>query len=535
MPPSGKVDRKMKGRLQSGGAVLWFLRKHAPMPTPFSNLSRVECFGDATDNGQPQAEVPPRPATSLGFTLDRPQQQFLHNAVKCIGTELEEMHPAAAPLMRVRGGHTNAHRNRQALKYAFAKHSESECDRLRQDLSLKEAEVRDLRLKVQQMERWVQATKYATQKRNARARAAANFQRSNSKQPDKSTGSKSMPVSARSSWTEEANAPMASASMSTRTSGFARRNSQGGRKDTEESVSVKEVQETAEDNKDSPVKRAEEWQHVIARQAEVVKALKAKIQDAEASCNRATIQKKSMEMGLFLAESEVMKLRALAKSSEDRATELANELKRVYQDLPKVMEKRIAAVAKTTSLEVKQKQFESLKLENREEHFKFLDNEALQLENAGVDERAQQLSIFCSDAEKLLNSNREASKNLEKKVVECRECMGFLQVVWSKMVKRALEDQKLAPQPTEEMDEGPELLLYRAGSGLDQCLELLSMQGRRHVDAPSRSASPEGSKNLKLNVTASSLSQTQSTRVPSPTPTSKMLGTSRSMASSPSP
>merc|ERR1719174_1367355 len=108
------------------------------------------------------------------------------------------------------------------------------------------------------------------------------------------------------------------------------------------------------------------------------------------------------------------------------------------------------------------------------------------------------------------------------------------------MVKRALEVQPISPQiqeATEQMDEGPELLLYRAGSGLDQCMELLSMQGRRNVDALSGSPSPDGSKNQKLNVTTSSLNQTQSTRVPSPTPktspTSKMLGSSRSPASSP--
>merc|ERR1719443_659000 len=100
------------------------------MPTPFSSLTPVEHFGGSKDSTQPKAEVPPRPNTSCGFSLDNPQQQFLYDAVKAIGTELEEMHPSAAPLMRVRGGKTNAHRNRQALRQAFQKHSESERDRL---------------------------------------------------------------------------------------------------------------------------------------------------------------------------------------------------------------------------------------------------------------------------------------------------------------------------------------------------------------------------------------------------------------------
>lgn len=459
------------------------------MPTPFSSLTPVGSLGESKDVAQPQAEVPPRPASSLGFTLEHPQQQFLHDAVACIGTELEEMHSSAAPLMRVRGGLTNAHRHRQALKYAFAKHSESECDRLRHDLSLKEAEVRDLRLKVQQMERWVQATKHATQKRKERARAAnggaaaADPVRSSSQQVSRPGGT----------------------STSTRVvKGTAQRETT--QKNAEDSMRETVSETGGDENKDSPVKRAEEWQQGIARQSEFVKVLKAKIQDAEAQLNRSTVQKKSMEMGLFLAESEVLKLRALTKRSEERATELANELKRVYMDLPKVMEKRIAAVAKTTSLEIRDKELEKLKIDNREEHFKFLDSKALVEENEGIDNRIAQLGAFCEQAKELLTSNRDITVNLENRTHEARESMGYLQQIWSKMLKRSLElqpSQPIVAGEEREPDENPELLLYRAGSGLDACLDLLIKQTHIDVDC-SGSPSPTPGKKQTLSGTAGS-------------------------------
>lgn len=532
MVTAGKVDRKMQGRLQSGGAVLWFLRKHAPMPTPFSSLTPMESFGGAIDEvAQPQADVPPRPNTSMGFVLDNPQQQFLHSAVKCIGTELEEMHPSAAPLIRVRGGVTNAHKNRQALKYAFAKHSESECDRLRHKVSLKEAEVRDLRTKMQQMERWVQATKHATQKRNARARAAER------------SSSKSKPVRTHGSHASSSNPRSSSAASD----GMVQKtqSEKPQRKDTEDSIRD-DVSGTGEDAKESPVKKVEEWQGTIARQNEVVKGLKAKIQEAQEQLNRLIVRRKSMETGLFVSESEVLKQRELAKKAEERATQLANELKRVYQDLPKVMEKRISVVSNTSSLEIKKKQLERLIRDNREEHFKFLDNTALALENEGIENRIVHLSTFVEKVEEFMQSNRDVAKSLEKRAQEARDSMGFLQQVWTKMVKRALEVQTAPVAGTEDLDEGPELLLYRAGSGLDQCLDILSKQGKMDLDVTesSRSPSPQASQTLVHSSTSptmgsnkklgssGSFGATQSTRIPSPSPSSpskSLMATSASM------
>lgn len=526
MPPAGKVDRKMQGRLQSGGAVLWFLRKHAPMPTPFSSLTPMEPFNESHEVAQPQAEVPPRPNTSIGFSLDNPQQQFLHNAVKCIGTELEEMHPAAAALMRVRGGRTNAHRNRQALRQAFAKHSESECDRLRHEVSKKEAEVRELTLKVQQMERWVQATKHATQKRNARAKSKGNENPGRS--VSKLHSSRSLATHVRSSGGSSMTVPDGTVSQSMGAASITVSRSIGVRKETEDSLRDDVSGAGGEDGKQDAVKRAEEWQHVIARQSDIVKNLKTKIQEAQEQLNQRTVHKKSMETGLFLAESEVLKLRALAKKAEERSTQLANELKRVYQDLPKVMEKRISVVAKTTSLEVKKKQLERLKDEYREEHFKFLDKQNLSLENEAIERRIAHLGAFVEQAEDFLHGNRETARGLEKRASEARESMGFLQQVWTKMVKRALEVQGSPIAVGEELDEGPELLLYRAGSGLDQCVELLNMEGRTSpqlTGTPSTSRSPSPT-NKKLNnaPTASFGNNTQSTRVPSPSPTSARSG-----------
>jgi chromosome segregation ATPase len=510
MAPAGKVDRKMKGRLQSGGAVLWFLRKHAPMPTPFSTLTPLEPFSESHEVSQPQAEVPPRPNTSCGFSLDNPQQQFLHNAVKCIGTELEEMHPVAAPLMRVRRGQTNAHRNRQALRQAFAKHSESECDRLRHEVSQREAEVRDLRLKVQQMERWVQATKHATQKRNARAKSKAASSRSGTTSISASMGSHNVRKSG------DAAVGEGSLALGSQQIKIQKENSKPTRKETEDSFKDDVSGTGGEDNKQDAVKRAEEWQQAIARQSEVVKSLKTKIQEAQELLNQSTVHKKSMETGLFLAESEVLKLRALAKKAEERSTQLANELKRVYQDLPKVMEKRISVVAQTTSLEVKQKQLEKLKGEYREEHFKFLDNQALVLENEALENRIAHLGTFVEQAQEFLHGNREIAKGLEKRAQEARESMGFLQQVWTKMVKRALEVQAAPVGIGEDLDEGPELLLYRAGSGLDQCVELLNLEGRIELESNPNSRSPSPTQKKLGHSTTTGFTNTQSTRVPSP-------------------
>lgn len=310
-------------------------------------------------------------------------------------------------------------------------------------------------------------------------------------------------------------------SIGTASLSIRRTESKSIRKDTDDSFKDEVSGTGGEDSKEASIKRAEEWQQAIARQSEVVKTLKVKIQEAQQELNQSTVHKKSMETGLFLAESEVLKLRALARKAEERSTQLANELKRVYQDLPKVMEKRISVVARTSSLEIKKQQLEKLKDEYREEHFKFLDNKDLALENEGIENRIANLATFVEHGQEFLNSNRDTAKVLERRAQEAREAMGFLQQVWTKMVKRALEVQASPVGFGEDLDEGPELLLYRAGSGLDQCVELLNMEGRMELGEPtSRSPSPSPSQSKKLaSSQTSGFYNTQSTRVPSPSPT----------------
>merc|ERR1712124_188543 len=96
-------------------------------------------------------------------------------------------------------------------------------------------------------------------------------------------------------------------------------------------------------------------------------------------------------------------------------------------------------------------------------------------------------------------------------------------------------------------EEGPELLLYRAGSGLDQCVELLTKEGRLQLgdsrspspsarspspSARSPSPSPELTSSLKVKKMdySGAMNATQSTRVPSPSPTPSHLATSRNLA-----
>merc|ERR1719454_350292 len=78
----------MQDRTHKGGAVLWFLRKHAPMPLPYAGFLRDDEPADVSTKATTQESGGATGSVSAKSARG-PQRNFLHGTLQVIGTELD--------------------------------------------------------------------------------------------------------------------------------------------------------------------------------------------------------------------------------------------------------------------------------------------------------------------------------------------------------------------------------------------------------------------------------------------------------------
>jgi hypothetical protein len=359
---SASVGRQVEERTHKGGAVLWYLRKHAPMPVPYGSVSLTPSPSlEKLKTKKPFARgVVERPSTKLSAA---PQRNLLHDTLLVIGSELDNEydidshkythrpHPQGARLDADAMGWTV----RESLRKRYAAHTDSELEQLQEAVAAREKEVRGLQRQVQQMERYLAATLAAA------AHRAQRLQMTEAPS-NKVSGTKSNAGTAPSS-----------------------------RKPT-----VVGLTEAAQDDasKGKTENVIEEWQDSMMRQGELVQKLRSSLDEQCKALHQQTIRRKALEATLFCSRAMSLKLSAQAQQTEDRVQRMANELKQIYKSMPGAIKKRLGGQNGVCRKNLTETEVMALKAEYYGEFCKYMDEDAIEEETQACAKRITEIDEF---------------------------------------------------------------------------------------------------------------------------------------------
>jgi len=154
------------------------------------------------------------------------------------------------------------------------------------------------------------------------------------------------------------------------------------------------------------------------------------------------IQRKSAEAALFSTNAQTLRLRARAQQLEARVARLANELRRVYQNLPEVVRQRLK---QSTSSQVQQKECElvALKSEHRKEHFKYWRGKDLTSEIDSCDVRILTMNENTASAANALNCDNIAFSTSMSQIQIIHSVLVAQQEAWTQLANDAPNDGRL--------------------------------------------------------------------------------------------
>lgn len=290
----------------------------------------------------------------------RPQRHFLHHMQLVIGAEIDEgqienarhnIHPEGSQVVR----QTTSYHQRDDLRQSFASHTDHEREKLEAEVQAKEIEVVTLEKQLEQMEHYLMATRLAISRREVRLQAG------------------SRPLSAR----RRVHAP-----ASLLLPGSSAQTDEVPRKVKSTRSSKFEAEEKSELENPRKENILEEWQVSILRQSEIAQSMRIQVDEQAKNLQQQTVQRKSVEAALFGTNAEILRLRMKTQETEARVMRLANELRRVYSNIPQMIQKRIDSPTSVKERDKnKQRDLEQIENSHHVEFYKFLDNETLQNEN----------------------------------------------------------------------------------------------------------------------------------------------------------
>jgi len=385
---SSTVARQMQDRTHKGGAVLWFLRKHAPMPLPYADfLTDDDSLVTAAKNSPPK-ETSDAAAAGKGSVQRKsaaPQRDFLHDTLKAIGTELDLQHDVDddgfGRIPHPQGSRVDsqsvAWNVRQSLRRKYDKHTESELAHLEAAVQAKEHEVASLRKQVEQMERYLAATQAAAARRSHRIQTRTEAPGS----PIASTNSKVSPGGLANQLVKTKNLFLSAV----------------GAKVWEADDGIHRS------NRENVI---EEWQHSIVRQSEISTTMRQHVDEQAKVLQQQTVQRKAQEAALFTSHSISLRLRAQVHQTEARVQRLANELKRVYKTLPETIQKKLESEGKVARKHHMELDFEDLKFQHRPEFFKYMECDGVQSESEACLKRIAEVEEQIVVADRVLAKGR---------------------------------------------------------------------------------------------------------------------------------
>lgn len=316
------------------------------------------------------------------------QKAFLHQTLMAIGTELDEgqaakKHPTA-----------QSARHRDNLRKHYATHTDNECEDLRKAVAAKQREVAVLKQQAQQLQRYVEATRLAAERRKSRLRSGdsgvpGGF---NASAVSGAARAKRNILSMAGSAVWDADAPNAKAKN---------------------------------------IDAVEELHQNLVRAMETDQAMRAQVEDQIKLLDQQTIRRKAAEAGLFNTHADILRLRAQALQQEARQTRLANELRRVYKHLPRVVQQRLAQSSASRGA-LTQGELAGLRETHRKEHFKFLACEDLVDELEVVEDQLGDTSLHERDVIRALEEGDAVVRSAMEEMVTVRLALASLNEAWAK-------------------------------------------------------------------------------------------------------
>lgn len=397
----------MQNRTHKGGAVLWYLRKHSPMPGPYdgSDLERTskaeaEPSKPASSTKVVATAAAAKSATAKSTAAKGLQAKLLHSALFSIGVELEEAR-------RTDGAHAGkpmSARCREDLRQQYHAYADAECAQLRRSVAQREAEVKALKMQVEQMQRTVQATWMAAKSRTQRLRRS--MEQSGSGFEGSEEGS--------------VLSPGLNTLMRAKRRFFKR-----------SSVVVYDA-ERADMSDDANTNFGDNLQTKISQQWNAEQDMRAALEEQNRLFQQQTIQRKANEAGLFGKHAEILQLRAQTLKAEARVTRLANDLRRVYRRLPEVVRQKLDQSALQRE-QFKEKELEGLTKAHRLDHFKWLSSEELQAHVDVSDSSAAEMAARAQVAERALGHGDAAADAVDKSIREVMAACVYLRDAWMKL------------------------------------------------------------------------------------------------------
>jgi len=402
------VSSPMHNRTHKGGAVLWFLRKHSPMPAPFETTTIAE--PSIAEGGEMASITSGRKSTAAQEVSHAAgpahlQAKFLHQTLLAIGVEMDEGRAEDCSSVKPKSA-----RHRDELRRCFAAHSDIECIQLRRRVANREAEIQSLRLQVQQVERMVQATRLAAARRSVRLRGGGGADGGVTNTLALTQGllrskNRLLEVADNMVWDADGGAMRQSGSIAKQ-------------KETTKEMSFEDG-----------------LQAEINLQFDAEQALRVSLEEQIRSFDRQTIQRKASEAGLFGTHAEILRMRSQALRMEARVTKLANELRRVYKQLPAVVQQKLAQSVPQWEGE-KNKELKAIQAKHCLHHLKWLSSEELQVhisisENAIRQTREQSLKF-----EEVLVQGQKVLKCAFKKMQAAAMALASLREAWNALSAR---------------------------------------------------------------------------------------------------
>mmetsp|Transcript_20995 Transcript_20995/g.60677 ORF Transcript_20995/g.60677 Transcript_20995/m.60677 type:complete len:575 (+) Transcript_20995:144-1868(+) len=403
----------LQERTHKGGAVLWFLRKHAPMPTQNSveeaeppKIARVmksvaAAAGASAATRQNTQAKNFKALNTLGFERDaeedafaertrmaarKPKQtslpppvqaRFLHQLSVSIGAEIDEVRrtapsPSVAAVMASAGvmssgdwnGGPMSSRCRDDLRRGYAAHADAECAKLRARVARRDAEVSLLRRQVDQLTDAVAASRLAAARRKQRFEAAAR---------------------------EREGAPSAALPAAlpagVGVDKLLKLKQQFLRASTAVVYDAESSRPSYHRSADAAFE--ENLREKIDQHWEEEQTMRSMLEDQMHQLHQQTITRKASEAALFGKRMEILELRSSVLKAEARVTRLANDLRRVYKQLPEVVRQKLEHSAPQRQT-LKKQHVQDLHTANVTLHFKWLDHEAIikQSEELGSNDQA---------------------------------------------------------------------------------------------------------------------------------------------------
>jgi len=441
-------------RTHHGGAVLWFMRRHAPMPDKFARLLPDEHSGRTSSTPTPRAPrvhqkvvESPEPLTLAGRTrstssaarsshpvvgttnakkcpdvpenaggLQKAQRKFLHETLRVISAELDAKSVPSSAAVGTRAASARSEPNRHNLRRRYAAHAEFEVEQLEAAVAARDAEVTRLQREVEHMENLVEATRAAS------VRRAARLGKSGKGSGDLSTDKASM--------RSQAFISSLGALIKTRKSLISHAGTQ-----------VFDAEPTSPTSEKDKQTAFDEWEQSLDNQKVTLSGIHTDVEEKEQQMQQQTVQRKAMEVALFGRHAEILRLRQQVMRMEARVSCLACELRKVYRNMPETLREQLERLHSRRD-EQKSHELQDLQQTFRKEHFKFMQREQLVEEINSTAEKMQDMKINAAKASEILQHSEAMASTMVEHSRAVLDALEPVRAAWAKLTSQRYTDAR---------------------------------------------------------------------------------------------